>query len=337
MPDPSEAVATHLRPYDDARDRGQVREICRNVYGGTDRIPHLLPHLAASTSDYPLVLIDTASDTVVAFVNLARRFSRASAAPLFLLEAIRVAEHARGRGLGTAITAAAQLHAQRLSHRTASVRIMTTTIPDNRAAARIFDKLQFLPRGICHIWPHPNQIRHLRTDNAAKGAKFHSALEMLDELRIVLPLSSSSACWTQVRDKTFALEIVRRMSASSGSELFPLWYTPATAEDLVDPFLDPGGLDRSVWILQREREVPAIAFVAIDGNGGHIRDHFASAVVADLDAAEALIAFLAQFSNLGAFCLALDMTLTPAKISQSRILGSVQTDPFIIYESAPES
>jgi len=138
----NQGVSYRLRPFDLVRDQLAVEEICKDVYGGMDYVPHRASSYASDPECCFLVLEDTSSGQVVALANVRRLKPN-----MAWLEAVRTSEKYRGKGLAAQLT-------QHLILRCKSDNLETFSSTDkgNRAMQRVFGKTCMLLLHKIHVF-----------------------------------------------------------------------------------------------------------------------------------------------------------------------------------------
>jgi hypothetical protein len=143
------------RPYEHERDKLAVTEMCKDVYGGTDYLPRLLPSFAANILCKPIVLAlesDGAGSRepgVVAFANVRKMHADTlhdKPSPFFL-EAVRVNSTLYRCGLGRRVVNAAVKMVSPESGEDAE--IVGVTLAENEAMMRIFRSQRELKQATC--------------------------------------------------------------------------------------------------------------------------------------------------------------------------------------------
>lgn len=330
-----------LREFDSAKDHDQVVEICKDVYGGTDRVPRLLPSYVGCTQTFPLVLVDE-FQAVLAFCCLMRLRSDNKDTAVILFEALRVAPRARGLGYGTETTKRAVAYAREVASGTQLVQLVqlvSTTIPANVSMQNIFAKSDYVCIGRSHIWPAVGLVREIRQRNTSiKKTENHppiSANGMLKMFGIPEKLSGRgqelASRWRLATNRDVVLDALRCGLEAHQRRVVPLYYSVSTAERCVDEFMTHGR-NRSVWLLERESQPTAVLLIAVEGNGGHIQDHSAYLVAADLDVLQAAVAFLGTVPQLLAFHLIFEERIEKADVEQLIEVVSVSSTPFLVYQ-----
>uniref|UniRef100_A0A383W008 N-acetyltransferase domain-containing protein n=1 Tax=Tetradesmus obliquus TaxID=3088 RepID=A0A383W008_TETOB len=132
------------------QDQPAVVDICKKVYNGSDYMPRMIQHFAER--DGTTVLVSQpepgcAADPADAIHGLVCGHRRGSAWFLF---GLRVAEHARGKGVARALME----HICSCSSEHGEVAAVTSaTIPQNPAAVRLFEQLGFCHTHTVDMWP----------------------------------------------------------------------------------------------------------------------------------------------------------------------------------------
>ena len=125
-----------LRPYSSARDYFNLKEMCKDVYGGTDDLPTKAQSLQDDLSCEFLVLEDPANGALVASGNL-RRMGHGEEESCYFIEAIRVSPQYEGMGICTLLMREL-VHRAKSQHK--ALEILSCTIDSNEAMKRVFSK-----------------------------------------------------------------------------------------------------------------------------------------------------------------------------------------------------
>ncbi|KAL6757369.1 hypothetical protein V8C86DRAFT_1688143 [Haematococcus lacustris] len=149
-PPPMTKTPWRIRPYRHPTDYGAIVDICKDVYGGTDYIPRMLPTYTSQSHSVLLVAEHEPSSTVHGIVCADLRGHMA------FVFGLRVQASTRGCGLGRHLMAAL---CGGLPHHFHSLglgpvhSLATETILSNTASQRIVR--QFMPRLLCRLdmWP----------------------------------------------------------------------------------------------------------------------------------------------------------------------------------------
>ncbi|KAF6253297.1 acyl-CoA N-acyltransferase [Scenedesmus sp. NREL 46B-D3] len=148
------AVTPHdlsIRPYLH-QDQPAVVDICKNVYNGSDYMPRMIQHFAERGETTVLVSQpgpgpEPGANSADAIHGLVCGHRRGSAWFLF---GLRVAEHARGKGVARALMA--EICSCSREHGGVAA-ITSATVPQNPAAVRLFEQLGFSHTHTVDMWP----------------------------------------------------------------------------------------------------------------------------------------------------------------------------------------
>eukprot|EP00171_Calliarthron_tuberculosum_P003079 IDg3079t1 len=297
------APIAKVRAYNHALDYERVCDICKNVFGGKDRIPSVLPTLQGKQDHYPIVLT-RADGTVVAFCIVVKL---PADVPTFLFEGLRVAGDMAGRGYGKQAVRARIAVARTLANNTHPIRILSTTIPSSAPMLRILNVTKFAVRGTAHLWPAKGSL-----DDVSRRLRNMSA-----------PPPSPS--WKRLRVVSAVVAALCDVGAHATCDGVVATYAS------VDSFQGIAGAHlrdhdvRSVWALPRDGRTVAVVFVTHAGG-----DIPMSAVVADVQAADAVIWFLVQYPGLNSFRLVFDVGLTAEGMAASAVIKTEECVPFLI-------
>lgn len=325
------------RDYDAVRDAEQLAHICRNVFNGTDRVPRALPAYVADPLCRPRVLVSPHTNVPVAFANVRQLASGDARCGVVYVEAVRVAEEARGQGLGLRMTEDAMRVAQAWGEEWLSSRILSTTVPRNARMRRIFERLGWACQGCVNIWPSHEVMRRVSESGVSPEGNRMPLLDAL-QLSAVVPEQAAGCVskWRQTTNKRQVLNVLHRLYMTSGSNLLPCYYAVDTAQGGVETFCGENA-GRSVWLLEQEGKTPGLLFITLQNTrpSWPSPDQVISVCVADVETAECALALLATLPQLDHFRIALSPAVTSEAIASSALLSSIPTSVYMIYEANP--
>lgn len=326
------ASMTRYRHYRE-QDHRDVVELCKDVYGGADYLPKILAALPEDPCCSPRVIHDGCK--VVAFCNVRVFESDDESHDVIYIEAVRVSEAVRGQGFGTRIVEETMNAAVADANSARVIRFLSTTISQNMAMRRIFEKAGWACRGYSEIWPSYNTVQTISESGEDARGQF------LDLLHVSSLIPSAAEAniplWEQVSDAGEILRILEELREGGGSFLLPRYFSLDTAAGaskfLQSKYSEEEG--RTIWKLERDGKLPVIVFIRVltvhpsDQQPGQI----ISACVPDISGAECCVAFAASRRDLGCFRIVFDTVVTAEEMKKSALLSKVETSTFMIFEA----
>ncbi|CAN8072857.1 unnamed protein product [Agarophyton chilense] len=319
-----------FRRYIDANDRDQVKHICARVYNSRDYVPTLLPAYASGIGCEPFVL--DSSEGVAAFIVVRHEEIMLEKDAISLREvyvdAVRVREDMRGVGVATTILSEATKLVR--NSNLPSLRIISTTIPENKPMIRVFQKTGWKPVSNMIIWPKKDAIRCLH----------NTGRSMLESLNVVQKISTEattlSSRWRRVGISEDIAALVRQLR-SNESLFFRPGYFEAESLYCASSFLLNKLAEReqrSVWRLDCGENLVGLLFVRPQELGPTSKGprNIISACVDDIHVAESVVVFGGNLMKEAMFHVSFDAGMNAEKMTSSPLLSSVESSPFIVYE-----
>jgi GNAT superfamily N-acetyltransferase len=333
------------REYNHANDEKDVRDMCKDVYGGHDHVPMMLVHYAEDPCSSPMVLerSRTSSDgpRVVAFANLRnlklgtiasrlKIFACERPQPCYqdrqienitkvcFVEAVRVDPALQGNGLGKRLVDEVARAATTGTNRE-NVALFAATIPSNIASLKIFERNGFQRIQSSHVWP---SLRFGQTFSCP-GMRMLTAMG-LDNV------SSDSLHyldhWVPVVDEMSFAHALQGCGGMARGGIVLGYYSVMTADE-VWSFVSAGFA--TVWMLQSLRCFAVFGRVTLRVDGLP-----AALVYAETTkAAEAAVMFAENRLGFGRFEVVLDSRISRSDIRSSRIFGRIEAEEFILLTS----
>jgi GNAT superfamily N-acetyltransferase len=204
--------AFSIRPYSSVTDDQNLREMCKDVWGGTD----YLPETASSYENDPacqfLVLEDQASGSLAAAGNL--RAIDPSKGISYWIEAIRVSPSFEGRGVGTGLVRELCKRARDKG----ALEILSSTIDANRAMQAIFGKpeIDLVPvSGFrCPDW---DKLENLHGWNTSDEKEPQNLLEVLGAKDLSSNDAKFSRTWDVIETYAELRAVLKRMNRSGST------------------------------------------------------------------------------------------------------------------------
>lgn len=329
-----------FRAYREIDDRGQIVEMCKNVFGGADYIPHVLKAYGEDPSCFPRVA--TIGSKVVAFCNLRILENDDDHQDVYLLEAVRVAESERGKGFGNFVVeetlrgfSKAVQPRNAYTHLDKQVRLLSVTVLSNLRMQKIFEKTGWTPCGVVHLWPSHSAVEGIKKS----GIDFEGRLLEVLKVTEFIPEHALAAVtqWRQTTSPAEILQVLRQLRRAGASHLISGYYLPDTASR-ASRFLCSEYADvekRSVWKLERADKPPALLLMQVETVQPfcHSPHGLLSACVVDLEGAECCVAFASSREELGCFQIAFDPAINNDVFTKSPSLSAVETSRYITYET----
>lgn len=329
---PDKSSTFYYRSYRD-EDHEDVLELCKNIYGGRDYVPRVVAACAADSSCSPRVI--QSGSKVVAFCNVRVLESDDEDHHVIYIEAVRVSESVQGRGLGTRILQETMDVTLAGVTSTKTVRFLSTTIPENMAMRRIFEKAGWACRSYAQIWPSYSAVLDV---NESGNDVRHRVLDLLG-VSCFIPHSAMAAIplWEQVTESEEILRTMQTLREAGSCFLQPRYYSLDTATGaskfLQSQFCKEEG--RTVWKLERELKPPVLVFLRLRTiqPSDPQPDQVASACAVDISGAECCIAFVASRQDLGCFRIVFDPAISSEAMKKSVLLSKLATSTFMIFET----
>ena len=326
-------LPVQLREYNDTTDKPCIIEMCRNVYGGTDETPKAVSLFAKSKVCKPYVL--TAGKKVVGFCNVRILHTEEGEGHAVLLESVRVSEGTRGCGYGTILIEEVMGAVKAFCDSPRAIRFLATTVPDNSAMRRIFEKTPWACRGISQIWPDFYPLLELRKAGVDATGRLLDILEVSQ----YIPQHAKDAVpeWERLYNPEEILVTMKRLQEHGSSFLRAAFYNLDTPEQ-ASRFLEcqVGEAEgRSVWKLERPNKPPVLLFVqrrCLDYSEPQPDDTL-SACVADIEGAECCVAFAGADKELQFFKIGFDSAISREMMNNSPLLSKVKSDAFMVFEA----
>lgn len=313
-------------------DHEDVLELCKNVYG-TDYVPKTLAAYTADSACSPRVI--QSGSKVVAFCNVRVLESDDEDHDVLFIEAIRVSGDLQGRGLGTRILQQTMDVLLGSANSTKIIRFLSTTVPQNKAMRRIFEKTGWACRGCVQIWPSYNIFRDANESGNDVQGRF---LDLLDVSSFIPHCAMASIPrWEQVTEAKEVLRIMRSIQDDGSCFLLPRYYAVDTATGaskfLQSEFCKEEG--RTIWKLERELKPPVLVFLRLRTvqPSDPQPDQVVSACAVDICGAECCVAFVASRQDLGCFRIVFDPAISSEAMKKSVLLSKLETSTFMIFET----
>eukprot|EP00850_Spirogloea_muscicola_P001652 SM000006S19417 [mRNA] locus=s6:610254:612176:+ [translate_table: standard] len=149
------------RPYEHARDREPLADLCRDNYGGQDELPELIAR-DLDVYDTARICLERPGSPLLAFGAVRQDGQREFA----WIYGLRIDDNSRRQGLGTFLMRC--LASSAVAAKTEFV--LTATYVDNQAAKRMFFRLGYAFIGGCHLWPRSDVVARIKALDAADVA-----------------------------------------------------------------------------------------------------------------------------------------------------------------------
>jgi len=231
----------NIRPFDVSRDQVALEEICKNVYGGKDYLPHTAASLVTDPHCCFMCITDAESDRIVAVGN-AKKIRPGMA----WLEAVRTCEKHRGKGLARKLTQ----HLVDLSKEDLH-EVFTCTSGSNIAMRKVFDKTEMRKLHQIHLCSFS-----LLADLPGWGSKDlrvpQTLLRAINAEKLVCD-EARTMKWSQIRTESELNTVLERVKAEGGIGLLPGFYD-ILSKEAVNEALSRG----CVWKLDTKNNAAAV-------------------------------------------------------------------------------
>lgn len=324
---------TVLREYNHSTDYEQVSEVCKNVYNGTDRVPSCLHIYSRSAFSLPHVV--SIDGQVIAFINAIIIQPDDVNRPVYHVEALRVADIMRGRGIGTYMLEQLLLTLQKRNPSAESIRFLSSTIPANITMCHIFNNSNWACRGHVNMWPSKAAMSALKNDVSLQDVPLLQALGVKNFVGENTLTSMSQ--WVQISDPSQIIDAMQQIREAGGSYLLPGYYASDTAIG-ASRFLDAHYAEpeqRSIWLLQRPNKPPVMVAIR-----ERIVDRLRVAPVCtmstcavDVEGAECCVAFGALRLGFHRFIAIFDAAISLDMLKRSKLLSKIKCERYMIYET----
>ncbi|KAI0563964.1 Acyl-CoA N-acyltransferase [Gracilaria domingensis] len=324
--------AFKFRRYFHASDRDDVKQICANVYNSQDYVPRLLPAYDSDIQCEPFVL--EGSTGVAAFIVVRHKHplidqETPSYREVFI-EALRVREDLSGVGLATTILLEATKVVRRAHGEVPDLRILSTTIPENKAMTRVFHKAGWTAVSNMTVWPKRGEGGYLQSTGNS----------MLESLEVVHKISSEAVIlasrWQRISEADDIVALVKQLRRNRPRLLRPGYFV-AEGIHRTSPFLaneHAKGEERSAWRLDSHGRTVGLLFMRplVLQQSSNVPPNVVSACVDDLDVAESAVWFVGNFLKRTNFRVSFDDGMNAEKMKNSPLLSSVKSVQFVVYE-----